>query len=51
MKFVPNGPIDNESTLVETVVWHHAGYMPLPKPMMTQFPDIYVWPNLNVLTH
>ena len=41
LKFVPNGPIDNNTALVQIMAWHRAGDKPLPEPM--QFTDEYMW--------
>ena len=42
LKFVPNGPIDNKSALVQVMAWRRTGDKPLPEPMMTQFIDAYM---------
>ena len=42
MKFVPKGPLDNESALVQVMAWHRTGDNPLPEPMLTQFTDPYM---------
>ena len=42
MKFVPKGPIDNKSVLVQVIAWHRTGDKPLSEPMLTQFTDAYV---------
>ena len=42
LKFVPNGLIDNKSTLVQGMAWRRIGDKPLPEPMMTQFTDSYM---------
>ena len=34
-KFVPKGPIDNNSAWVQVMAWRQTGDMPLPEPMMT----------------
>ena len=36
LKFVPKGPIDNKSALVQVVAWRLFGAKPLPEPKMTQ---------------
>ena len=36
LKFVPKGPIDNKSALVQVVAWRRTGDKPLPEPKMTQ---------------
>ena len=41
LKFVPQGPIDNNSALVQVMTRHRTGDKPLPKPMRTQFADAY----------
>ena len=42
LKFVPNGPIDNKSALVQVMAWRRTGDKPLPEAMMTQFTDAYM---------
>ena len=42
LKFVPYGPIDNRSALVQVMAWHRTGDKPLPEPMLTQFTDEYI---------
>ena len=42
LKFVPKGPIDYNSALVQVVTWHRAGEKPLPESMLTQFNDAYI---------
>ena len=42
LKFVPKGPIDYKSALVQVVVWHRTGEKPLPESMLTQFTDAYI---------
>ena len=34
LKFVPKGPIDNNSTLVQLMAWHQTGDKPLFEPVM-----------------
>ena len=34
LKFVPKGPINNISALVQIIDWHHPGNKPLSEPMM-----------------
>ena len=41
-KFVPKGPIDNKSALVQVMAWRRTGDKPLPEPMLTQFTDAYM---------
>ena len=41
-KFIPNGPIDNKSALVQVMAWRRTGDKPLPEPMLTQFTDAYM---------
>ena len=43
LKFIPNGPIDYKSALVRVMAWHRIGEKPLPKSMLTQFTDAYIW--------
>ena len=42
LKFVPKGPIDYNSALVQVVAWHRTGEKPLPESMLTQFTDAYI---------
>ena len=42
LKFVPKGPIDYNSALVQVVAWHRADEKPLPESMLTQFNDAYI---------
>ena len=42
LKFVPKGPIDNKSALVQVMTWRPTGDKPLPEPMLTQFTDAYM---------
>ena len=42
LKFVPKGPIDNKSALVQVLAWHLTGDKPLPEPMLTQFTNTYM---------
>ena len=32
-------PIDNKSSWVQVMAWHHMGAKPLPEPMVTQSTD------------
>ena len=41
LKFVPKGPIDNKSALVQVMAWCRIGNKPLPEAMMTQNQRIY----------
>ena len=34
LKFVPKGPIDNKSALVQVKAWCQTGDKPLPEPIM-----------------
>ena len=34
LKFIPKGPIDNKSALVQIMVWHQTGGKSLSEPMM-----------------
>ena len=42
LKFVPKVPLDNKSVLVQVMAWRRTGDKPLPKPMLTQFTDVYM---------
>ena len=41
-KFVPLGPIDHKSALVQVMARCQTGDKPLPEPMLTQFTDAYM---------
>ena len=43
LKFVPKGPNDYNSALVQVVAWHRTGEKPLPESMLTQLTDTYIW--------
>ena len=47
LKFVPKGPIDNETALVQVMDWRRTGHKPLSEPMLTHFTDRYsaLWGN------
>ena len=34
LKFVPKGPIDNKSALVQAMAWRRTGDKPLPEPVL-----------------
>ena len=42
LKFLPKGPIDNNTALVEIMAWRQIGDEPLSEPMLTRFPDAYM---------
>ena len=42
LKFVPKGPIDNESPLIQVMAWRRTGDKPLSEPMLAQFTDAYM---------
>ena len=42
LKFIPKGPIDYKSVLVQVMAWHRTGEKPLPESMLTQFTDAYI---------
>ena len=42
LKFVPNGPIDNNPALVQVMAWRRIGDKPLSEPMLTRFTDAYM---------
>ena len=42
LKFVPNGPIDNNPELVQIMAWCRKGDKPLSEPMLTRFTDAYM---------
>ena len=48
IRWMPLDPIDDESSLVQVMAWHHTGAKPLPEPMMTQLTDTYMpWTRLQ----
>ena len=49
LNFVPKGPIDDKSALVQVMVWYLTGAKPLPEPMMSQFIDAYMH-HQNIMT-
>ena len=42
LKFAPNGPINNDTALVQVMAWCQTGNNPLPEPMLTQFTNAYM---------
>ena len=42
LKFVPNGPIDNETTSVQVMAWRRTSDKTLPEPMLNQFTNAYM---------
>ena len=42
LKFVPKGPIDNDTALVWIMAWHPIGNKPLSEPMLTGFTGTYM---------
>ena len=38
LKFVPKGPINNISSLVQIMAWRRSGDKPLSEPMMVSLP-------------
>ena len=42
LKFVPKGPIDDKSALVQVMAWRRTGDKSLPETMLTQFTDAYM---------
>ena len=42
LKFVPDGPFDNKSALVQVMAWFKRGGKRLPEPLLTQFTDAYL---------
>ena len=42
LKFIPKGPNDYKSALVQVMAWHRTGEKPLPESMLTQFTDAYI---------
>ena len=46
LRFNPESPPDNESSLVQGLAWHQPGTKPLHEPMMIQFIDLCVTLNM-----
>ena len=42
LKFVPKGPIDNKSAMIQVMAWWQTGDKPLPEAMMNQFTNPYM---------
>ena len=42
LKFIPRGPSDNNSALVQVMAWRRTGDKLLSEPMLTQFTDAYM---------
>ena len=42
LKFVPEGPSDNKSALVQVLAWRRSGNKPLYEPMVASFNDAYM---------
>ena len=42
LKFVPQGPIDNNPALVKIMTLHRIGNKPWSEPMLNQFTDAYM---------
>ena len=42
LKFVPKGPMDDKSALVQVMAWHRPGDKPLSETMLTQPIDAYM---------
>ena len=42
LKFVPKGPINDESVLVQIMAWRRTCDKPLSEPMMVSFNDAYM---------
>ena len=43
LKFVPRGPVDNNSAFVYIMAWRWMGDKPLSEQMLTLFTDAYMW--------
>ena len=42
LKFVPKGPNENKSALVQVMAWRRIGDKPLPEPILAEFTDAYM---------
>ena len=43
LKFVPKGPIDSNSALVQVMAWCLFGTKPFSEPMLMQFTEAYIY--------
>ena len=48
LKFVPKGPIDNKSSLVQVMAWHQTGAKPLSEPMVSLLTGAYIHVSLSL---
>ena len=48
LKFVPKGPIDNKSALVQVMAWRRKGDKSLLGPMLAEFTDAYMRQSASV---
>ena len=42
LKFIPKGPIDNNTALVQMMAWHRTGDKPLSESVMVMVGDAYM---------
>ena len=49
LKFVPKGPIDNNTALVQIMAWRYTGNKTLSEPMMAEISGTYPSLSLNEL--
>ena len=42
LKFIPNGPIDNDPALGQIMAWRRIGDKPLSEPILTRFTNAYM---------
>ena len=42
LKFVPKGPVDNESVLAQVMAWGQTGDRVFSEPMVTRFTDVQI---------
>ena len=50
LKFIPKGPIDYKSVLVQVMAWQRTGEKPLPESMLTKFTEAYMVLGGNEIT-
>ena len=43
LELVPKNPINQKTALFQAMAWCQTGQKPLPKPMMTQSTEAYMW--------
>ena len=49
LKFVPKGPLDNISALVQIMAWRQVGDKPLSEPMVVWFTNTYIHHSASMI--